>query len=43
MDACNHYMRQGNGPNESKACWAWCDGTMSQSKATTSLLSLRVA
>ena len=42
-EACNHYSRRGNGPNESKACWAWCDGTLSQAKAASSLLSLRIA
>ena len=41
VGACNHYERQGSGPNATKACWAWCDGTMSQAKAHASLLSIR--
>ena len=28
-------------PTLAKACWAWCDGTMSQAKAHASLLSIR--
>ena len=30
-------------PSVAKACWAWCNGTMSQSHASTSLFEVRAA
>ena len=28
-------------PSDGKACWAWCDGAMSQAYSATSLLQVR--